>query len=192
MRGLMRATEFEVRHQTLLHLLVVGAAFLTYSFQPDDVVWALVKGHTDRALLERAVFGVGTLLIFGAAALETWERICAHSGRYLGRILFALGIGLLAPASGSAVLLIGEGALILRLLGRDGEGASAISSQFGANWGDALRRETSKWGIAFTMLVFTVTLKDRLAEVLAGASFLLWFALNLPDFLRSRKVGRDA
>jgi hypothetical protein len=36
------------------------------------------------------------------------------------------------------------------------------------------------------MIVFRLTLKDRLAEVPAGASFLLWAALNLPDLLRSR------
>ena len=36
------------------------------------------------------------------------------------------------------------------------------------------------------MIVFTLTLKDRLAEVPAGASFLLRAALNLPDLLRSR------
>ena len=42
----MRATDFEYRRQTLLHLIVVGLAFLTYAFQPDDVVWALVKHHT--------------------------------------------------------------------------------------------------------------------------------------------------
>src|SRR5271157_2696916 len=159
----MKARDFEVRHQTLLHLLVVGAALLTYSFQPDDIVWALVKGHTDRALLERLVFGAGTLLIFSAAAFDTWARVYAVSRRYFGRMIFALGIGLLTPASGTAILLLGEGVLILRLLGRDQPGIAPVSRQIGGNWGDALRQESSKWGLALTMVVFTFTLKDRIA-----------------------------
>ena len=39
----MSATDFEVRHQTLLHLLLVSLAFLTYLLVPDDIVWAFVK-----------------------------------------------------------------------------------------------------------------------------------------------------
>ena len=41
----IRATDFEYRHQTLLHLFVVGVAFLAYAFQRDDIVWVLVIGH---------------------------------------------------------------------------------------------------------------------------------------------------
>jgi hypothetical protein len=222
---MMRATDFEVRNQTLLHLLVLAAALLTYSFQRDDIVWAAVKGHAERRLLERIVFGVGTLLIFASAALLTWAR--ASIGRtassaksmgqlaflqrspYLGRILFALGIGLLAPASGTAILLAGESILVLRLLGRDRESASLpaankdaarsqdltphppLSKQPG-KWRDALRQESSKWGLAITMVLFTLTLRDRLAEILGAASLLLWVTLNLPDFFRSRGSNRSA
>jgi hypothetical protein len=32
------ATDFEFRHQTALHLLVVGLAVSTYFLNPDDVV----------------------------------------------------------------------------------------------------------------------------------------------------------
>jgi hypothetical protein len=191
-RGVMQASDLEVRHQTLFHLMVVGAAFLTYFFQPDDIVWVLVKGHADRALLERIVFGAGTFMIFGAAVFETWARIHIPERLYLGRIIFALGIGLLAPASGTAILLIGESILILRLVARGHQDMSRLSPRLSTNWGDALRQEFSKWGLAFTMIVFTVTLKDRLAEVLAGASFLFWLVLNFPDFLRSIRTSRNA
>jgi hypothetical protein len=57
---------------------------------------------------------------------------------------------------------------------------------------DAFRRESSKWGLAFTMIAFTFTLKDRLAEVLASASVLLWFALNLRELRRSLGKKRNA
>lgn len=225
----MRATDFEYRHQTLLHLLVVGLAFLTYAFQPDDIVWALVRHHTTyRALLERLVFGTGALLIVASAVFQTWASAYGRPGTadkaallacdgpyryvqyplYLGRILFVLGIGLLAPALGTVILLTGEIVLVLRLFGRDHESTSEeFSRQYrarvprflpsirprvptrglGANWREALRKEASKWGLAVTMIVFTLTLQDRLAEMLAGASFLSWFALNMPDFLRSNR-----
>lgn len=46
----MKATAFECRHQTLLHLLIVGLASLTYVFDPMDLVWALVRGHSNSAM----------------------------------------------------------------------------------------------------------------------------------------------
>jgi len=49
-----------------------------------------------------------------------------------------------------------------------------------------LRKEASKWGLAVTMIVFTLTLQDRIAEILASVSVLIWFVLNMPDFMRSR------
>ncbi len=179
----MKATDYEVRHQTRLHLLVVGAAFVTYAFQRDDVVWAAVKGHADSASLERVVFGLGTVLIFVSAASQTWAHVHIQYPLYLARFAFALGIGLLAPVSGAVILLSGEGFLTLRLLARERVETCPVPLA------EALRRESSKWGLAFTMIVFTLTLRDRLAEMLAAASLLLWVALNVPDFVRSRKSG---
>jgi len=223
----MRATDFEYRHQTLLHLVVVGAAFLTYLFEPDDIVWAFVKDHTTyRAFLERLVFGTGALLILGSAVLRTWASayrglgaadgatlfVCNGPYRYLqyplylGRILFALGLGLLAPVLGNVILLAGETLLLLRLFGRDYQDAAPEhlrqyreqvprflpslhprfpADGFRAHWGAALRKEASKWGLAVTMIVFTLTLRDRVAEILAGASLVVWVALNIPDLVRS-------
>jgi hypothetical protein len=206
----MRATDFEVRNQTLLHFVVVGAALATYAFQRDDIVWALVKGHTDRRLLERIVFAIGTLLIFSSAALLTWvhakagsvgasslvalDRLSFSRGwPYLGRILFALGIGLLTPIAGTAILLAGESVLVLRLLGLEYEreplaiacqDAERLHNSKPLRWSDGLRRESAKWGLALTMVLFTLTLKDSLADILGATSVLLWATLNRPGFLR--------
>jgi hypothetical protein len=49
-------------------------------------------------------------------------------------------------------------------------------------WAHAFRREAAKWGILVTMVVFSVTLIDRLAEILALASILVAVMLNLPVF----------
>lgn len=206
----MQATGFENRHQTLLHLLVVGLAFLMYAVERDDVVWALIKHHTTyRALLERVVFGVGALMIMGSATLQTWARASVSFTKdltvagpyryvryplYVGRVLFALGIGLLAPAWGTAILLFGEMLLVARLLGHDRAAGFSRkpqeldpARQAAADWAGALRKEVSKWGLAVTMIAFTLTLRDRVAELLAGASFLLWLALNVRDFVPFRE-----
>jgi hypothetical protein len=193
----MRATDFEYRHQTLLHLVVVGLAFLTYTIQPDDIVWALVKNHTTARTLERLVFGTGTIMIVSAVALQTW--VAAYQRPdvakslpafdlpyYFGRLLFAFGIGQLAPALGTTILLAGEIFLVLRLQARNRNSEFSLQ-KFAANWKAAFRKESSKWGLAVTMIVFTLTLKDRVAEILAVASFLLWVALNMANFLPARQ-----
>jgi hypothetical protein len=51
--------------------------------------------------------------------------------------------------------------------------------------GKAFRKEAVKWGLFLTMVVFVITLKDRLAEVLAAASFLIGLLLNAPIFSRA-------
>ncbi len=212
----MRATDFEYRHRTLLHLLVVGLAFLTYLFEPDDIVWALVRDHTTyRALLERLFFGSGALLMIVSALLQTWAvaeggpGVTAFStvdepsryGQhvfYAGRLLFALGLGLLAPLWGAVILFTGEIILTLRLLGMDYLGARVELPQHRGNmqgvsvrpfrnqWRRAVREEAAKWGLAITMVVFTLTLQDRIAEILAAVSFLIWIVLNFSDFVHER------
>ena len=225
----IRATDFEYRHQTLLHLLVVGVAFLTYAFQRDDIVWALVKHHTIyRTLLERIVFGIGALEVLCSAALQTWAHACRFSAAdmqvcspvrdetcrpledwiYVGRLLFASGIGLLAPISGTVILVVGEVSLVTRLFARKSNTTNLQAlhrhwifpsrhrllpaQSLSARWKHSLRKEASKWGLAITMIAFTLTLRDRLAEILAGASFLLWLALNLSDFLRPSAPDQNA
>jgi hypothetical protein len=223
----IRATDFEYRHQTLLHLFVVGVAFLAYAFQRDDIVWVLVKQHTTyRTLLERIVFGIGALEVLGSAALQTWAHAYRFSAAdvqvapvrdqtyrrlerwiYVGRLLFASGIGLLAPISGTVILLVGEVSLVARLLVRNSNTTNLLGFRrdwlfpslqrrlpapgLSASWKYALRKEASKWGLAITMIAFTLTLRDRLAEILAGASFLIWLVLNLSD-LRPRAPDQDA
>jgi hypothetical protein len=111
----MQATDFEYRHQTLLHLLLVGLAVSIYFLNPDDIVWALVRHHSNRASLEQVTFGIGTLVLLGCAVLETWAGAYPEPGgplftcdgpyRYLqyphrlSRLFLALVLGLLVPRS---------------------------------------------------------------------------------------------
>jgi len=118
---------------------------------------------------------------------------------YLGTFLLSIGLGLLASRLGFAILAVGAAIRILRLIGREeaelqkerGESfrefcrrvprllpslrprvpASGLKPQ----WGQAFRGEAFMWGFFITMVAFTITLQDRVAEILAGVTLALWF-----------------
>jgi protein-S-isoprenylcysteine O-methyltransferase Ste14 len=198
----MKATDFECRHQTLLHLLLVGVAVSLYFFDRDDIVWALVRHHSNSALLEQATFGAGTLMLLGCAVLETWASAYAPSASSVGplltcdgpyryfqypllvsRLLFALVLGLLVPLPGTVVIVGGEAFLVSRLFARVQPRAPVRGAH--ARWGQAFRWTAAKWGFLASMMVFTWTRQDRIAEIGGGLSFLVWFALNFPRLVRS-------
>jgi hypothetical protein len=148
----MKATEFEYRHQTALHLLLVGLAVSTYFLYPDDIVWALVRHHANSAFLEQVVFGVGTLLLLGCAVLETWAGARPPYPMLFSRLLFALVLGLLVPLAGTIAIVGGEALLVFRLWLRDRDSATPrLPVRGGFRWAAA------KWGFAASMIVFTWT-----------------------------------
>jgi len=136
----MKATDFEYRHQLLLHELIVGAAVLTYLFDRDDIVWRFIKSSGANArFLERSVFAVATLL-FGIsawictrarayqgvertrqpAALATDRPFRFRDHRlYLGEYLFAVALVSLLPLAGFCILAMGEAIRLFRLYWRD-------------------------------------------------------------------------
>ena len=118
---------------------------------------------------------------------------------YLGTFLMSVGLGFLASRSGFAVLAVGAAIRIPRLIGREeaelekrqGERfrefcrrVAKILPSFGPRippaglkprWGQAFRGEAFMWGFFLTMVGFTLTLQDRVAEMLAGVTLVLWF-----------------
>jgi hypothetical protein len=209
----MKATRFECRYQALIHLLLVGLSSLSYLGDRVDIVWALVRNHSDSASWERLVFGYGAFLLLGSAVLETWANArgqvsigpngsvvvaeSQHSYRnhrlLLARILLVLAIGLLLPPLGTIVLLAGETILILRLWLRDDDDAAYVplSSRYASiSWGSAFRVAVSKWALTASMIVFVWTLQDRIIEVGAACSVILWLLLNKVARNRSKSVDR--
>jgi hypothetical protein len=110
--------------------------------------------------------------------------------------LYAIGLGALAPLSGFLVLVAGEAFRVFRLMQRSEDHAQKLvqssfstppaASERGPEWRNAFRQEAVKWGILLTMIVFVTTLKDRVAEVLAAACFLVGLLFNASIF-RPRK-----
>lgn len=197
----MKATRFEYLHQTLIHQSIVAVAFLTYFASRDDIVWKFIKSGNTPRVLERSLFAVATLLIAVGAGICTCSR--AHSQpenatarvlywQYIGDFLYSIGLASLAPLWGFVILVAGEGLrifrLILRVVAATQESQthsssldlrSSVSKDLDPKWGRAFRREAVKWGLLLTMIVFVITLQDRLAEVLAAASFVLSLLLNV-------------
>jgi hypothetical protein len=177
----MKATGFEYRHQLVIHEFILGAAVLTYLLDREDIIWRFVKTSSNGSRpLERALFASATLLFGTSAWLCTRARAhhLPHRKLYLGEYIYALALASLVPLAGSLILVTGEGLRIFRLLLRGVE-PSVKESLPTPEWRGSLRRESIKWGLFITMIVFTITLRDRVAEILIGTSILFWILLNL-------------
>jgi len=212
----LRATDFEYRHQLLLHQMVVVAGVLTYLVDRDDIIWRFIKTATaDVRLLERSLFAVATIFFGVSAWICTWASAHSQFDRatlqarpdaesalrplrrkhYLGEFLYALGLASLIPLYGSIILIAGEAIRLLRLSRRDtvlvpgGQNVGLVQKSKPA-WGQAFGVEAIKWGLFLTMIVFTFTLRDRIAESLIGATILLWALLSLrvPGRTRNAKL----
>jgi hypothetical protein len=191
----VRAGRFETRHPTLLHLLVVGASWATYLVDREDIVWWMIRASPSRRLLEHILFGITAVLIGAGAVLCTRARVGMHSPygkvgpgvsdpvrtRLLGEWLYAVGLATLLPLSGCILLVSGESIRIVRLaigaqeLPPPDAGESGRSREH--RWTRAIRRESVKWGIFATMIVFSVCLVDRVADYGILASLFAWALL---------------
>ena len=149
----MKATDFEYRHQLLLHELIVGAALLTYLVDREDVVWRYIKSCDHAILLEHWLFAITTLLFGISACLCTIPRAYPSTEDTSGS---TQGLNRVFPGSFYQLRLVGDFLYALAL-------ASLLPLS----------------GLFITMIVFTLTLKDRIAEVLIGASVVLWILLTL-------------
>jgi len=204
--SVLNATGFEYRHQTLVHQLIVAAAFATYLVDREDIVWRLVKNTATPHVLERSIFIVAVVFVAVGAGLCTWahayRRVYSttsnhphslhHRSRYLGDLSYAIGLGSLAPVPGFLVLVGGEAFRLLRLNRRTDSQLSAPpaslpgdAEQRSPEWKNAFRQKAAKWAILATMIVFVITLQDRLAEVLALASFLVGVLVKALTLTRS-------
>lgn len=195
----MKITEFEIRHQRLLHQIVVGLAFSTYLFDRDDIVWSLVKDSGAAKDWERALFALATVLIGMAAVLciraraQSAPTTFASSTRHVGDLLYAVGLGTLAPWLGFVILTGGEALRVFRLSQLEGERRQEERSLWQVtprphNWLKAFRLEIIKWEIFLTMIIFTITLQDRIAETLAVASFLVSLVVNWNESLHGAEA----
>lgn len=180
----MKASAFEQRHAMVLRSCIYAAAFGVYFFDRDDVVWRFIRDSPSRRLLEHTAFLAGTLVI-GAGAYHCTRaeaRADVPEGRnsgLWGEWLYAVGMSTLAPLWGCVILIAGESLRTLRLGSGDRpHDENEIDVAPSSRWSESLRRQAAKWGVTLTMVVFTITLVDRVADYGIVASVLVWIALN--------------
>jgi protein-S-isoprenylcysteine O-methyltransferase Ste14 len=211
----MRATEFEFRNRWWVIFAVFFAAFSAYFIDPVNAGAAIADwlakrlGTTASDNTLRLVFGFGAFLLALTALLRTWgtsylraevmrdrrvhtDRLLAdgpyrhvRNPLYLGNILMAMGVGLMASRTGFLILTLGMTVFVIRLLLREefellrdqGEAyrrycaavprlVPALAARVPAagnvpQWGQGLRAELMYWLMAVAMAVFAITLNIK-------------------------------
>jgi protein-S-isoprenylcysteine O-methyltransferase Ste14/mono/diheme cytochrome c family protein len=135
----------------------------------------------------------------------------------LGDALFILGIGVLLNRTGLVVVVAGMAFLDIRRINREEADlqrklgdrfyaeickrvprvAPALRPRIAAaigrpQWGAAVWSEAAHWGYCVMLIAFAITLRDGVAWVLAGASLLIWSALNIREMRRHRTATQKA
>ena len=154
----MKGTEFEYRHQALVRMAIVVAAFGMYLFDPGVIVWKFLKDSSAPRPLERAAFLLAAILIGIGAAICTTVAVASKRAlrvEGIGKVLFAIGLASLAPPSGFSILIGCEVIRVARLAMRESE-SGGQSSDPSSSLGDPFRQQAAKWGLFFTMLIFAV------------------------------------
>jgi protein-S-isoprenylcysteine O-methyltransferase Ste14 len=140
----MRVTDFEFRHRFWFIFLLFWLAFSAYwiDHRGAGVALARLFGPVSDAAVH-TVFGLAAFLIGIAALLRTWAAAYLQSERvhdanlrtegvvadgpyrhvrnplYLGNLLLAVGMGLIASRLGFVILVAGHLIFLLRLIGRE-------------------------------------------------------------------------
>jgi len=202
----------------LHELIVGGALLTYLVDADDVIWRFIKTSGTDVRLRERSLFAVATILLGVSAWLCTWARAHSQLEwaeqairldpvaprfpalrlRYRGELLYAIALASLVPLSGACMLIAGEAIRLYRLergavasedtASRSLLDSAAVALKPGRSWAAGFRREAVKWGLFLTMIVFTLTLRDRVAEVLIAATVLTWGLLNLRFRPNSRKA----
>jgi protein-S-isoprenylcysteine O-methyltransferase Ste14 len=232
--------EFERRFYFLLGIFTAGFWCYAFDHQNAGVAIAqfLFKGfdpQSAKGRMElRLIFGVGAALCIAAAALRTWaaayirsevvqdnalhsEALVAggpyrymRNPLYLGGVMLAAGVGVLASPIGWFVMTIGLLIFYYRLIGREEAGLEESQGErfrafraavprfwpalrprlpvsgMNPRWGQAWLGESFMWATAAGPLLFAITLNIGYAWIGFGLGFIAMFGFKY--FLRRRKA----
>jgi len=230
----MRATLFEFRHRWWFIFSIFFVAFMLYNLDQKNSAVAFTDwlarhlGTKATDNLYRLVFALGAVLVAVAALLRTWgtsylraevmrdsrvhtERVLAdgpfryvRNPLYLGNIVLAAGIGLMASRVGFLVLVVGMTVFVLRLILREeselmrdqGEPyqhyCAAVPrlipsltprvSPAGneAHWAQGFGAELMYWLMALSMVVFAVSLSIKLFWIVFAFAIACSWLLKWP------------
>ncbi len=220
----VNAWEFRFRFWTIA--VVFWAGFQSYAIDHVNAVVRVVGWMNlpadERRVAMHVAFGVAAALTLAAALVRTWaaaylrtevvhdgalrsERLVAdgpfryvRNPLYLGSLLLAAGLGLMASGLGWVVIVLGMGFITSRLIAR--EEAALLASQgpdyrryldavprlvpslrprvpsggHAAHWGQAFLGEAPMWAFAAGAAAMAVTLEARQAMRVIFAAFILY------------------
>jgi hypothetical protein len=161
------------RLRVVARSLLIAAGLCTYLVTRDDIVWASVKNSPHARLLEHGAFAAAAALLGLSLILEVRSDSLAtgSSQHTFASFLRAVGIGCLLPLPGFLLLVIGDVAISLLLPrmkrespGKDLASTMALASQ--QPWQTVLTRHLGLFCAFLSMLVFSIVLIDRVADVL--------------------------
>jgi protein-S-isoprenylcysteine O-methyltransferase Ste14 len=168
---MMRATEFEFRYRWWFFGAIFGASFSLFAIDRVPagarLADAIAAGlHWPPAGTARLVFGVAAAVLVAAALVRTWGsaylgRDVVHGGAvrsetlhadgpyrhvrnplYLGNVLMAVAMGLIAPVPGAVLMVIATPAFCLRLIAREEE---ALAAEQGESYRAFVRAVPRLW-----------------------------------------------
>lgn len=234
----MRATEFEFRYRFFVLAIIFFLGFNfkwvgTYSATVAEYVARLTGHETLRAT--QMIFGLGALIIAAGAVIRTWATaylqsevvhdMALHSEHlvadgpyryvrnplYLGTILLAIGMSVLATWPGALVIIAGVTLFNLRLIGREEQALSRTqgasftafknavprllpawrprlpASGRVARWRQAWIAESFIWAFAVALICFALTLNTAVLFTIIMASLAIYTVAHI---INTRKHSR--
>jgi protein-S-isoprenylcysteine O-methyltransferase Ste14 len=225
----MKATDFEFRNRFWIFGLIFGVGFWLYALDHVNAIQYLINvtigensPHAD--LMARCALAFATLLMLLTALLRTWatsylrsdvmqdhdlraEKVVAsgpyrhlRNPLYLGNILMAFGMGLLASRVGFVVIVVGNFIFCLRLIGLEEsnlqkeQGESYLEfcrrvprlwpslqprlpdSGLQPHWKQAFLGELFMWGFFVAVAAFAATLKAAVLWTIMAVSVISYIA----------------
>jgi hypothetical protein len=179
----------------ILRAALLLAGVCTYLISPDDVVWRFIRTDPHRRALEHALFGIAAAILGLALLLKVKasappdsqdSRGPSRIAATVANLLQAIGIGSLLPLPGFLLLIVGDAVAIL-LFGRKstpgGPGAKgdlrrARERLQALPWRDGLSAHIGLCFAFLSMVIFSVVLIDRVADVLFAMTALVSIAAN--------------
>jgi protein-S-isoprenylcysteine O-methyltransferase Ste14 len=209
----MKSTDFEFRNRFWIFGLIFAVGFWPYALDRINVVQYLINitigensPHAD--LMIRCALAFATLLMLLTALLRTWatsylrsdvmqdhdlraEKVVAsgpyrhlRNPLYLGNILMAFGMGLLASRVGFLVIVVGNLIFCLRLIGLE---ESNLQKEQGESYREFCRRVPRLWPSLQPRLPDS-GLKPRWKQAFVGELFIWGFFAAVAAFAITLKA----
>jgi len=237
------ASNLEFRYRFWIIAAIFWVGFSLYAIDHKNSGHALAQslghlhGATNSSLDHRLIFGVAALIAILASAIRTWGTaylrpevmvsMHLHSARlvaegpyrfvrnplYLGNILIALAMGLMASRLGLAVLVVGNAIFVYRLILREEANLEATQGDSYRAYCAAVPRlipalrprvptaggvpdfwagllgELFFWTFTASLVVFAVTMNQSLYYWVLGSALLVYLISLFAIKRRSKRAG---